>query len=93
MHEARRVRGGEAAPRLREDFEDLGARRGAATSQSLERAALDVLHRDEDPVALDADVVHADDVGVRQARHRLAFASQPLLAGTTRDRRCRGAAP
>src|SRR5918996_169290 len=41
-----------------------------------ERPALDVLHDDEMHVALVAGVVHADDVGVVQARCRLGLAAE-----------------
>ena len=42
-----------------------------------ERLAVDELHRDEHPPAVLADLVHLDDVGMLEPRHRLRLAQQP----------------
>ena len=76
VHEAGGVRGREAAPRRDEDVEDLAPRAGLVGEPALDRPARDELHRQEHLVLEHADVVHGDDVRVRQARHRLRLAQQ-----------------
>ena len=81
------VRGREPRAGGDEDVEDL-AQGARPLGQPLgERPALDELHRDEDLAAERADVVHDDDVRVREPRHRLRLAQQARL----RARRRRGA--
>ena len=62
------------------------ARAGVAAAATGERVALDELHRDEDALVQRARVVDGDDVGVRQARHRLGLAQQPRPALGARPR-------
>ena len=54
--------------------------RCAALSHSIERLALDELHRDEVAAAGRADLVHGDDVGMREPRHRARLAQQALAS-------------
>jgi hypothetical protein len=84
VDEADLMRGGEAVAGLAEHVDDLGPGPRADTQPVAEGAALDVLHGDEDLVAVDAGLVHADDVRVLQAGHGLGLALQAFagaLAG------------
>jgi hypothetical protein len=81
VDEAGVVRGGQPAAGLHERGEDLGVGAGRALHPGGEVGAADQLHRDEHVIALDADVVHADDVGVGEPRHRHALAPQAIGAG------------
>ncbi len=74
------VRGLQAAAGLDEHREHLLAGPRARAQPRLEGGALDELHGDEDAVAVGADVVHCDDVGVAQAGHRLGLAQQSGVA-------------
>ena len=49
-----------------------------------ERATRNELHHDEGSPAVLTDVMHADDAGVRQARHRPGFATEPSQEPTVR---------
>jgi transcriptional regulator with AAA-type ATPase domain len=75
------VRGGQAAAGLDEAVADLApaARRGG--EPRTQRAAIDQLHRQVDPAVGHAGLVHRDDVGMRQPRHRLRLADQLGIAG------------
>ncbi len=75
-----RVRGDEAARGLEEHLEDLAPRSRPALEPRRQRVALDELHRDvQVAVVGGADVVDADDVGVRELGDRLGLAPQPRL--------------
>ena len=79
VHQARGVRGGQAAPGIAHDGDDVTPR-ARRLEPALERLPLDVLHGDERLVVDGADVVHRHDVGMRQPRQRLRLAHQALLA-------------
>jgi hypothetical protein len=84
MHEMRAMRGGEPGARFAHHAHDLAPRPRLLLQPLAQRLALDELHRDEHAVAGQrADVVHRDDVRMRQPRERLRFAQQPrfLRAG------------
>ena len=86
MDEPGRVGRREPTPGRLEDGECF-APRMRLSHPRFERAPLDVLHRDEDVVAVHTDVVDGDDVGMSKARHRLRFA---LQACSVVGRLCRG---
>ncbi len=79
MHDADGVRGGEPCAGLQEGFDDgaPGARRGG--QPGAQGGAGDELHREVDAAVDAADVVYGDDVGVREAGHRLRLAEQAGL--------------
>ena len=79
MDQPRGVRGREPAPGADERIRDLAGPAHAAQPGG-ERHSIDVLHREEDLAGVDTDIVDADDVWMREARHRLGFAQQPVLA-------------
>ncbi len=58
---------------------------GRALEPRAQRASLDELHREEHALAEHADVVDPDHVGVRELRHHLCLAEQPLLGATGMD--------
>jgi hypothetical protein len=74
-HDAARVRRLEAATGCLHDGYDF-APAARLRKPRLERLPFHVLHRDEDTVAERAHVVHAEDVRVSEARHRLRLAKQ-----------------
>jgi hypothetical protein len=74
VHEADGVRGRQPAPGLHEHAQHLGPRARLFAQPGRQRDAVDELHRDEQPLAVHADVVDGDDVRMRQLRHRLGFA-------------------
>jgi hypothetical protein len=75
MHQAGDVRRVQAAAGAGERGDDLvpRARFGEPAPQG---HALDVLHRNEQAIVGQADVVHGDHVGVREPSHRLRLAEQ-----------------
>ena len=72
-----RVRGGEAAPRGGEDLEHRIRVARFRAQPRPQRSTVDILHRDEELLAEQSDVVHRDDVGVGETCHRLRLAGQP----------------
>jgi hypothetical protein len=81
VDEADGVGGGEAVAGLGEHAEDLGAGPRLLVEPAAQRDAGDELHRDVDlAVGGGADVVDADDVGVREAGEGLGLAQQAALA-------------
>ena len=75
MDDPRRVRRRETAPGVEEDGDNLAPCAGRLEPRA-ERPPFDELHRDEDLLAVGADVVHGDDVGVGEAGHRLRFTQE-----------------
>jgi hypothetical protein len=43
-----------------------------------QRASLDQLHGNEHEIAMQADIMDGDDIGMRQPRHRLRFTHQAV---------------
>jgi hypothetical protein len=79
MNDARCVRGLETTPGLGEHGDDL-ARLARAFGQPLpQRAAGQVLHREEHVIAERADVEDRHDIAMRQLRHCLRLAQHSLL--------------
>src|SRR5207237_5074031 len=74
MHQARGVRGGEATPRLREDSDQLAPAVPRLAKPRPERATVDELHDEEHAIVDGADVMHGDDVGMREPRDGLRLA-------------------
>ncbi len=77
VHQARRVRGRQPSPGGDEHIQHLAPVTRASAEPALERSAAQELHGQEHLSVEDADVVHGDDVRVRQPRHRLRLAQQP----------------
>jgi hypothetical protein len=80
MHQPGGMRRLQAAARLRIQIHDLAPGKRTRTHELGERLAVDELHRHEDAAAEGGDVVHRDDVGVLETRHRLRLAQQPGAA-------------
>jgi hypothetical protein len=76
VDEAGGVGDGEAAAGLQEHGEHLGPRAPGAAQPVFEGDADDELHRDVDEVAVGADLVDGDDVGVGEAGHGLGLAEE-----------------
>lgn len=74
-----RVRGCEATACQKELVEYLSPAPWARSEPLAERAALHVLHREEDHLADLPHVIDRDDIRVIEACHRTGFASQPLV--------------
>jgi len=61
-----------------ENLDEAGPRSGLMLhAPSRERPRFDVLHRDVDPVPLDANVTDRQDIGVLELRERLSLAHEP----------------
>ena len=73
-----RVHGGEPRADLRRTSRRSRATSGARCSHAVSVVAVDELHRDEQPAAIAADLVHAHDVRMLEPRHRLRLAQQAL---------------
>lgn len=85
MHEPGGVRGGEPGACREHDVADLAPFALAVFEPLAERDAFDVLHRDEHAIAGQrADVVHGDDVWMREPRECLGFTQQPRLPAARR---------
>ena len=76
VHQARRVHGRQPRADLLE-HRDHVAPRARRPQPPRQRLAVDVLHRDEQPARVVADLVDAHHVRVLEARHRLRLAQQP----------------
>jgi hypothetical protein len=70
------VGGLQTAPGLDEHVDHLAPRPARRLQPLAQRAAVVQLHDEEDLVLDGADLVHGDDVGMRQARHRLRLAQE-----------------
>ena len=77
MHEPRAVRRRQPLAGGDHHAEHLLLRRLLGEQPRLERRALDELRREEDVALERPDVVHRDDVRMRQPRQRLRLAEQP----------------
>ena len=79
MEDARRVREVKTGADILEDAQPIGDRqRRAPTDQLCERLAGHVLHRDERPVLVLADIEDRDDVGMAQAAGGARLAREAL---------------
>ena len=78
MDELGRMRGGESLPRVDHHVDDLLPRALLLLHPLSQRDAVDVLHRDEDAPLPRADVVHGDDVGMRESSDRLRLAHESV---------------
>ena len=76
MHDPGGVGGGQPAPGGEEGNQHLAPAPFAGAQPFRQRWPLDQLHGDEHLVAVGADVVYGDDVGVVQAGQRLRFPEQ-----------------
>ncbi len=77
MNEAGAVGRGEALAGLAIDRDDRDPVADVLADPGAERRTGDVLHRQEHAVLPDGDVVHGDDVGMREAGDRSRLAEQP----------------
>ena len=84
MDETGVMRGEQSFTCLHEHRDDVAPRPGMAIEPAGERVAAHELHHDEDLVVDRADLVHADDVRVREPRHRLRLGDQPHARGGAR---------
>ena len=71
------VREGEPAQRLPEDVQRPRERQRSFLDQVVQRLALQELHHQKRHAAVDSEVGHRNDVGVRQRRERLRLALEP----------------
>ena len=76
MHEPRGMRGAQPSAGLQKSAQHVTRFARSALQPLLQRATLDVLHRDEDLIFEHANVVNRNDVRMRQAGHRLCFSEQ-----------------
>ena len=81
VEDARRVRRVQRVDDLERDADRVCLRHGRAGDHPVERAALEVLHRDERAAVRLADVVDRADAGMVQRRGRFRFAVE-AIAGT-----------
>jgi hypothetical protein len=73
------VRSEQAETGVAKQRDDLGPGPWVRDHPFLKRPSPDVLHGDEQLVPVPVDVVHGDDVGVAELRHRLGFAEDPSM--------------
>ena len=71
------VREGQPAQRLPDDVQRPPERQRALLDQVPQRLALQELHHQKGHAAVDPEVGHRNDVGVRQRRQRLGLALEP----------------
>src|SRR5262249_13487578 len=80
MHQPGAVRGRQPVAGAAGDVEDLFRAAALLGEPAPQRAAVDVLHGDDEVVAVVADLVDRDDVGMGQARHRHGLAQHAVVA-------------
>ena len=79
MHQTFAVRGGQASPREPKHAQHLPPR-GSAWQPSIERLAVDQLHRDEHPVADRTHLVHRDHVWMTEPGQGAGLLQQAFIA-------------
>jgi len=78
VHETLGVGGCQPSTRVHEARDD-GLPCGLGRQPRRQRLADDELHRHEDPAVVDPDIVHGDDVGMRELGHGLCLADEPRV--------------
>jgi hypothetical protein len=88
VNQPRLMRGGQPAPGVEEEADDLPPTPSSREEPLAERLSLHQIHGDEDAVAVRSDVVDGDHVRMRQTRHCLRLAQHAGARAASSTPRC-----